>query len=120
MTMTAVTTENFFFFSSNGVCSVDCPGSTGWLCARHFYPLDTLKDSEVAPIPFSYPFARAPFFIPLTFLNALLIPLGRVSPANAAAAIPRIRLRALLIARIIKFFSRRLCEFSVVVRRDAP
>lgn len=40
----------------------------------------------MAPIPFSYPFARAPFFIPLTFLNALLIPHGRVSPC---AATPR-------------------------------
>ena len=39
---------------------------------RHFYLLGALKDSKVAPIPFSYPFARA-FFIPLTFLSGLLI-----------------------------------------------
>lgn len=52
------------------------PGSAGWLSGT-FTRWFTLKDSEVAPIPFSYPFARYAFFIPLTFLSGLLIPIQR-------------------------------------------
>lgn len=65
--------------------------------------------------------ARA-FFIPLTFLNALLIPLGRVSPGERRrGVVPRVFSQYTLLRFADSFlFLRRLREFSVVVRRDAP
>jgi len=63
------------------------------------------------------------FFIPLTFLNALLIPLDRVSPANTAATV--LRIQCAFLSRIIKFFAppsriqRRTVWRTVMIDRKA-
>lgn len=105
-------TENFFFSLQRGLLRW-LPRVNRLALRAALLPVGYSQGLGGGSYSFLLSFRARAFFIPLTFLNALLIPLGRVSPANAAAAVPRIQYG--LSSRIIKF----LAPSSWIQRRRA-
>lgn len=109
-------TENFFFLS-NGVCSVDCPGSTGWLCAA-LLPVGYSQGLGGGSYSFLLSFRARLFYPANLFKRTFNSARPRVPSERRRRVVPRVQ--STLFRRGLSNFSRLLRKFNVVVvQRDA-